>query len=266
MLDASVGFQCPNCVNEGVKSTRPIRTTYGGVRRGNPAITSFVLIGINVFVWAAIMATGGKESPLVRLFAIKLGGYCVEEPRVPEQICNIGGLTWSDGVDTGAYWQVMTSVFTHEDVLHIAFNMFALYLLGPQLEALIGRARFLALYLLSGLGGSVAVLWLSQPYGQTVGASGAIFGLMAGLALAIWKRGGNPQPILIWILINVMITFTGRNISWQGHLGGFLTGLAVIGVITYAPRENRSQYQVAGLTAIGVLLVLAIFVRTATFA
>lgn len=266
MLDASVGFQCPNCVNEGLKSTRQERTTYGGVRSANPALTSFVLIALNVFVWAAIMATGGDKSTLIRLFAIKLGGYCVEDTRVPEQICNLGGLTWSDGVDTGAYWQIMTSVFTHVDPLHIAFNMFALYLLGPQLEAMIGRARFLTLYLLSGLGGSAAVLWLSPAYGSTVGASGAIFGLMAGLAVAIWKRGGNPQPILIWILINVMITFTGRGISWQGHLGGFLTGLAVIGVITYAPRENRTQFQVGGMVAIGVLLVLAVFLRTATFA
>lgn len=265
MRDASVGFHCPECVAEGTKAIPRERTAYG-VRSDNPMITSMVLIGINVAVWVLIIATGGAASRWVGVLAIKLGGYCQQDTRVPEQICDIGGLTWVDGVDTGAYWQLMTSVFTHVDALHIAFNMFALYLLGPQLESMIGRARFLAIYLLSGLGGSVAVLWLSEPYASTVGASGAIFGLMAALAVVIWKRGGNPQPILIWIAINVLITFTGRGISWQGHLGGFLTGLAIALVLVYAPREDRTRYQVAGMSAIGVLLVLAVFARTATFA
>jgi membrane associated rhomboid family serine protease len=265
MRDAAVGFQCPTCVDEGLKSTRMDRTTYGGLRRENPALTSLVLIGINLFVWLAITATGGASSRLTDLFAIKLGGFCSTNTRLPEDVCRVGGLNWSDGVDTGAYWQVLTSVFTHVDLLHIAFNMFALYLLGPQLEALIGRARFLALYLLSGLGGSAAVLWLSNAYSSTVGASGAIFGLMAGLLVVIHKRGGNPQPILLWILINVMITFTGRGISWQGHLGGFVAGLALAIVVAYAPRRNRTQIQVAGITVVGVLLVAIIAARVVTF-
>lgn len=265
MLDASVGFQCPSCVAEGAKSTRQARTSFGGVRSDNPALTSYVLIGINVALWVAIMATGAARSPIVSAFAIKLAGYCPAAINLPEPVCRAAGLTWSEGVDSGAWWQVMTSVFTHVEVIHIAFNMFALYLLGPQLEAMIGRTRFLALYLLSGLGGSAAVLWLSNEFSGTVGASGAIFGLMAGLLVAVYKRGGNPQPILLWILINVLITFTGQRISWQGHLGGFAAGLAIAAVLAYAPREKRTQIQVAGIAAIGVLLLLSIALRVVTY-
>lgn len=265
MRDASVGFQCPNCVSDGMKSTRMNRTTYGGLRSANPALTSFVLIGINVFVWLAIMVTGRGQSQLTSLLAIKLGGYCREDTRIPEEVCRVSGLDWTEGVASGAYWQVLTSVFTHVDLVHIAFNMFALYLLGPQLEYLIGRARFLALYLLSGVGGSAAVLWLSDAYTPTVGASGAIFGLMAGLLVVVYKQGGNPQSIMLWILINVMITFTGRGISWQGHLGGFLVGFAIALVIAYAPREARSQVQIAGVSAIGALLLVTIGLRLALF-
>lgn len=265
MRDASVGFQCPGCVSEGMKSTRMNRTTYGGLRSANPALTSLVLIGINVFVWLAIMVTGRGQSQLTSLFAIKLGGYCRADTRIPEEACRASGLSWTEGVDSGAYWQVLTSAFTHVDLLHIAFNMFALYLLGPQLEYLIGRTRFLALYLLSGVGGSAAVLWLSDAYTPTVGASGAIFGLMAGLLVVVYKQGGNPQSILVWILINVMITFTGRGISWQGHLGGFVIGFAIALVIAYAPREARSQVQIAGVSAIAALLLVTIGLRVALF-
>lgn len=265
MRDASVGFQCPSCVSEGAKSTRMNRTTYGGLRSANPALTSLVLIGINVFVWLAIMVTGRGQSQLTGLLAIKLGGYCRADIRIPEEACRASGLSWTDGVDSGAYWQVLTSVFTHVDLVHIAFNMFALYLLGPQLEYLIGRTRFLALYLLSGVGGSAAVLWLSDAYTPTVGASGAIFGLMAGLLVVVYKQGGNPQSILVWILINVMITFTGRGISWQGHLGGFVVGFAIALAIAYAPREARSQVQIAGLSAIAALLLVIIGLRVALF-
>ncbi len=265
MNDAAVGFQCPSCVSEGAKSSRMNRTTYGGLRTANPAQTSLVLIAINVFVWLAITATGGNSSRLTDLFAVKLGGFCRADVRIPEQVCVANDLRWSEGVATGAYWQVLTSVFTHVDLLHIAFNMFALYLLGPQLEYLVGRTRFLALYLLSGIGGSAAVLWLSAPFTPTVGASGAIFGLMAGLLVVINKQGGNPQPIFIWLLINVMITFTGNGISWQGHLGGFLVGLAIALILAYSPREQRRQMQIAGVGGVAMLLLLTVGMSVALY-
>ena len=131
------------------------------------------------------------------------------------------------GVSDGAYWQVVTSMFTHVAVWHIAFNMMALWVLGPQLELAIGRARFLALYFISGLAGSALVLVAGPEYGGTHGASGAVFGLMGALLVVAHKVGGDYRGVLTWIGINFLITFVFvNNISWQGHVGGFLGGLA----------------------------------------
>ena len=140
------------------------------------------------------------------------------------------------GVSDGAYWQVMTSVFTHVEVLHIGFNMLALYFLGPMLEVVLGRARFLAVYLVSGLVGSAAVMWFSDPNTPTLGASGAIFGLMGAIAVLALKVGGQAQSVLGWIGINLVLTFTLGGISWQGHLGGLLGGVVLGAAMVYAPR------------------------------
>lgn len=263
MRDAAVGFQCPECVAEGARSIPAPRTSYGGLHRGNPQLTSFVLMGLNLAVWLLIVATGGSASAWVSRLGIKLGSYCISEPRLPEGLCRqIPGGWWSNGVDGGAWWQLVTATFTHVEIMHIAFNMFALFILGPQLEALMGRARFLATYLIAGLGGSVAVLWLENPYGLTVGASGSIFGLMAALLVVVHQRGGNPQHIVMWVGINLVITFTSNGISWQGHLGGFLVGGLIAAIVAYAPRgagtsgpASRARLQYAGMAAITVALL-----------
>ncbi len=104
----------------------------------------------------------------------------------------------------------MTSTFLHVDVWHIGFNMLVLWFLGPQLELAIGRARFLALYLISGLAGSACVYWLSGEQTSTLGASGAVYGLMAALLVIAFKVGGQVQTILMWIGINVVFTFAVR--------------------------------------------------------
>src|SRR5689334_22740291 len=137
MRDASVGFQCPACVAEGRKQTRSGRTAFGGLRPTNAAITSLTLIGLNVVVWLAVLLSRGSGSRgLVDLLALRPQGLCLSGNRVydvSESVCSQGG-TWLPGVADGAWWQPLTSAFTHEQPLHIAFNMFALYLFGPQLE------------------------------------------------------------------------------------------------------------------------------------
>ncbi|WP_028637900.1 rhomboid family intramembrane serine protease [Nocardioides sp. URHA0032] len=269
MRDASVGFQCPECVAEGKRATRAGRTAFGGLRPTNAAITSFVLIGINAAVWLAIVATGGSASRLLRLFELRARGYCdlgngLMSVRADEATCTAHGATWAPGVSDGAYWQLLTSTFTHVALLHIAFNMFALYILGPQLEMVIGRARFLALYLLSGLAGSALVYWAAPEYQATVGASGAIFGLMGALLVVALKLRANVQGILVWIGINFFLTISVSGISWQGHLGGFAGGIVIAGILVYAPRgPRRTAFQVSGLVAVGALTVLAIVLRTA---
>lgn len=255
MRQASVGFQCPSCVSEGAKSTRSGRTAYGGARPADPALTSKVLIGINAAVWILIMVTGQSSSPWVdRLALLPEGGVF----RFPD-----GSLHQIDGVANGAPWQLLTSMFTHVDIWHIGFNMLALWFLGPQLEAAIGRARFLALYLLSGLCGSALVYWLSGLHTPTIGASGAIFGLMGGLLLIAIKVKANPSQLLMWIGLNFVITVLGRGfISWQGHLGGFIGGAVIGAVIAYAPKRQRSRWQGLGIGAIAVLLLVAFVART----
>jgi membrane associated rhomboid family serine protease len=168
------------------------------------------------------------------------------------------------GVAAGDWWQPLTSMFTHVEVLHIGFNMLALWFLGPQLEMVLGRVRFLALYLMSGLVGSAAVYLLSPEYTPTLGASGAIFGLMAALLVIAHKQHADVSQLLIWIGINAGITFfAGANISWQGHVGGFVGGLALAGVLAYSPRERRTTWQVAGFAGVAILVALAFALRTA---
>ena len=268
MRQAAVGFHCPECVAEGSRSVRSPRTAYGGKRPTNPALTSQVLIGLNVAVWLLITATGGRASEWLERFALYPLGRCESFdrifPGVSEQTCAGGGVQWVDGVASGAVWQLLTSMFTHVDLMHIGFNMLALWFLGPQLEATIGRLRFLALYLLSGLTGSAFVYWLSPEYVPTVGASGAIFGLMGALLVVAMKVGADYSQILVWLGLNVVITVLGRGlISWQGHLGGLVGGVLIALVLVLSPRERRSVWQGIGLAVVAAAVLVAVLARTA---
>ncbi|CUR54644.1 Rhomboid family protein [metagenome] len=269
MRDAAVGFHCPTCVAEGARSTRAARTTYGGLRSDNPQQTSLALIILNVGIWVAIMVTGGNSSRLVDWLALRPNGVCLTQQGAfdtPQSACPAAA-TWLPGVSDGAYWQMLTGAFAHVEVLHIGFNMLALWVLGPSLEAYVGRTRFLALYLLSALSGSVLVYWASYPFGSTLGASGAIFGLMGALLVIAIKTGSNVQGILMWIGINAAITVVGSgSISWQGHLGGFIGGTLIAGLLVYSPRPSRVTWQVAGLAALSVALLAATVVRTTQLA
>jgi membrane associated rhomboid family serine protease len=272
MHDAAVGFQCPSCVAEGRKATRSGRTAYGGLRSANPSLTSIVLVAINAVVWLLVVLV---PSNLIYRLSLSPSGVCASRsapgqrfPIFSEGACRVGTNPagdgqWIDGVSDGAYWQLITSVFTHEQVWHIAFNMLALWFLGPQLEMAVGRTRFLALYLLSGLAGSTLVYWASGEFSTTLGASGAIFGLMGALLVLAVKVRGNVQQILVWIGVNIAFTFTFPGISWQGHLGGFLGGLLIAAILVYAPRQHRALWQSAGLVIFTIGLIAAILARTA---
>jgi membrane associated rhomboid family serine protease len=269
MRPAAVGFQCPECVKEGSKATRSGRTAYGGLRPSDASVTSGVLIAINAAVWIAILATGGSSGRLLQWLVLRTQAICLgplQTDTVTGMSCPRGG-TLYPGVVDGAYWQVVTSMFSHEALWHIGFNMLALWVLGPQLEMAIGRLRFLALYFISGLAGSACVLWFGPEYslGGTLGASGAIFGLMGALCIVAFKVGGDVRGILVWIGINFVLTFTLGNISWQGHLGGFIAGTAVAVVLVYAPRgPRRTPVQLGGTAAIAVVVVALILARIAT--
>ena len=272
MRDAAVGFQCPECLAKGSKDTRSGRTAYGGLRptqrldhldRADRA-ESRGLAGHHAHRRPLEPPGGPAVTDPGRALQLRRqqGGFY---PGVhSEAVCltqTRGDGVWFPGVSDGAYWQLVTSTFTHVEIWHIGFNMLALWVLGPQLELVIGRARFLALYLLSGLAGSALVYWAAPQYTATLGASGAVFGLMGALLVVAYKVRGQVQQILIWIGINAVLTLT-FGFSWQGHLGGFLGGVVIAVILVYAPRTHRTMWQVVGLSLFGLLLLVAIFARS----
>jgi len=152
-------------------------------------------------------------------------------------------------------WTVVTSMFAHGSPIHLLFNMYSLYVLGSILEPALGRARFAALYFISGLGGTVAVILLS-PTHAVLGASGAIFGLLAALFVIQRRLGGNTTQLIIVIALNLAMGFFLPGISWQAHLGGLVTGGAIAFILlrTREPRQSRTQALM--IAAVAALLVV----------
>ena len=151
-----------------------------------------------------------------------------------------GAVTWV-GVDTGEYYRLVTSAFLHDGIFHLAFNMYILWMLGATLEAGFGRVRFLSLYVVSMLGGACGVLLLSPPAAPTVGASGAVFGLMAAAVLVHRAIGGSiwRSPLAPLLMMNIMFTLFIPRISIGGHFGGLAAG-AVMGALMLAFERRRA--------------------------
>lgn len=268
MRDAAVGFQCPDCVAEGRKSVRQAKTAYGGVISANPGATSIALIGINVLVWLAIVASGGNDSPVLAWLSVHLWGICQDGDAqfyTTEAICRTGSATsWIPGLDEGAWWQLVTGSFVHVEPWHIGMNMLALWSLGPLVERLVGRVRYVALYLLASVASGLAVYWLAGEYSITVGASGAIFGLLGASLVAGWKAGADLSVFRTTIILAVVISII-PGVSWQGHLGGFVGGALAAAVLAFAPRgQHRTTVQVIGLAALGVLMLAGVALRVAS--
>ncbi len=235
---AAVGIQCVDCVREAQRNAPVQKTLFGGVaRQGRPVVT-FSIIGICVAVFVAQFAL----------------------PEFTQQL-------WYAGLYTSPLafepWRMLTAAFLHStgSFLHIAFNLYALWFMGQALEPLLGRLRFVVLYLLAAFGGSVAVLLLSSPMQPVVGASGAVFGLFGAMLVIQRRRGGDVRQLVVLIAINGVLGFVIPNISWQAHLGGLLVGGAAAAILAYAPqRKNRSQIQWLGLAGLGVILLVLTFV------
>jgi len=239
MRDAAVGFQCPECIAEGRKSVRAPRTIVGGAISMRAGAVSMVLLGINVVAFILQMATEGNINSVFQLGAMQ--GFAVAD---------------------GDYWRLLTAAFLHAGFLHIAFNMYALYLFGPFVERALGTSRFVIAYLTMAVSSSVFVYWLTEPQVATIGASGAVFGLF-GLALVLLIRARQDvRGLLVLLAINAFISLQG-NISWQGHLGGFVTGVLLGAALAYAPRERRSMFQYAAFGAAWIAIVVAVVARTA---
>ena len=153
-------------------------------------------------------------------------------------------------------------MFLHGSFLHIAFNMYVLFALGPTLERILGHVRFTALYLLSAVGGAVASYFFSDITTVSVGASGAIFGLMGALVVAGRRLRYDVTQVLVLLGINVVIGFLAPGIDWRAHLGGLVTGAVVAAILVHAPRKSRTFIQVAGLSGVLLILVAVAMLRT----
>jgi membrane associated rhomboid family serine protease len=179
-----------------------------------------VLIAINVavFVFTVVQAGSLSNNADAPLF----GQWALQPAAVAQ----------------GAWWQLFTSGFLHIGPLHLAFNMIALWVIGRDLEGVLGPVRFLVVYLVSLLGGSLVVYLFANPMTNTAGASGAVFGLMGGLAVVLMRLRLSPRPALTIIVLNVIISFAVPNISILGHLGGLAFGAAVTAAMVYAPKRR----------------------------
>ncbi len=238
MRDASVGFHCPSCVTEGAKSVRAPRTIAGGAVSANVGLVSKVLIGLNVVAYIAQLATDDKVGSVFQRGAMQ--SYAVAD---------------------GDYWRLLTAAFLHGSLLHIAFNMYALYLFGPFAEKALGTVRFIAAYITAAIASSVLVYWLERPEVATIGASGAVFGLFGLVLLLLLRAKQDVTTLLVLLAINAVISLQG-NISWQGHLGGFIAGCVLGAAFAYAPRDRKQAVQVAVFAALWLTMIVAVVIRT----
>lgn len=235
---APVGVHCPECARKGAQQVRAARTVLGGRLTGGRPVATLTLIGLCVAVYVLQQVPGLAVTDRFA-FTPALAG---EEP-----------------------WRFLTAAFLHGTgslgVPHLLLNCFALWMAGAELEDDLGRARFVALYLVSALAGSVGFELLTPDlvqggYVSTVGASGAVFGLFAAI-LVVRRRFRREQgPIVSLLAVMLVLGFYMANVAWQAHLGGLAGGAAVGLVLVRAPRERRGLWQWAGIGAVAVVLVL----------
>jgi membrane associated rhomboid family serine protease len=240
---APVGIRCPD--HAGVRSSpatrirpRPVRRAPGVALATGTAPVTKILIAINGAIYLLGAAQGaGLNNPGGSLYA-KL---------------------WLDApqLHNGGWWRLVTTMFLHASVLHIAFNMFALWFIGRPVEQYLGTARYIGLYFVSGLAGSAGAL--VQTPGVTVGASGAIFGILGAMLIIEWqvtgRLAGNAMTLIV---INLAFSFAIPGISWGGHVGGLIGGILVTLAYAHWGDRGRAQYGQLGLGGIIGLVVVGV--------
>jgi membrane associated rhomboid family serine protease len=249
MRSASVGQQCVECIGQGARGTRRAGSVLGG-RPAARAVVTWALVAINVAIFLVTWARPNIVNDLEML------GYATY---------SLGGPV--HGVAAGEWYRLITSAFLAPGLgglgfLDIVFNMWALIFVGPALEGLLGRWRFLGVYLLSAVGGSVMYYFLAAPIAPAAGASGAIFGLFGAWFVVARRLRLDTRGIITLIAINLALSFFYHNIiAWQDHIGGLLTGVVLTAAYAYAPRKNRAALQVLATVAVVVALVVAVAIR-----
>lgn len=211
-------------------------------------------------VLTRVRRVSGSGAPVVTYAIIALSAFVF----ILQSIPGIGGSVTGALQYAGLYsypeffepWRMLTSLFAHANIIHIGLNMYTLWIFGQILEPLLGKGRYLALYLISGFGGSLAVFLIASPMTGVIGASGAIFGMMGAFLVIQRRLGGNATQLLVLVGINLVIGFIpGFQIAWQAHVGGLVVG-AIIGLIFVETRpQSRRRLQIGLLVALSVVLV-----------
>ena len=244
LREASVGYQCVDCVREGQKNTAQVRTVAGaraavGGRSNYRPYVTYALVALNVIVFAVTVAQASSvmDNKYSQLF--------------------VDWALYGPAVGSGELFRALTSGFLHIGPIHLLANMLALFIVGRDVEMVLGRSRYLAVYLIALLGGSAAVLALS-PDSITAGASGAIFGLFGAQAVILLRLKQSPGPVLAIIFINVVISVSVPGISLWGHMGGLVAGTAATAALLYLPGAVTKDARSANARTIGWVGVAAV--------
>ncbi|MFG2573531.1 rhomboid family intramembrane serine protease [Streptomyces sp. NPDC048481] len=248
MVSASVGFQCPACVRDGsgtghAPAASQPRTLAGGTIAADPHLVTKILVGLNLALFVVQQAVGESFTQRFELIG-----------RAVMPALGFGVL---QGVAEGQWYRLLTSMFLHLTYIHILFNMLSLWWIGGPLEQALGRARYLALYLVSGLAGSALTYLITEPNEASLGASGAIYGLFGAFVVLVRRQRYDMRPVIALLVINLFFTFRWAGIAWQAHIGGLAAGLVIGAVMIYAPRERRTliQYGTCALVLVAVLVM-----------
>lgn len=230
---AAVGVHCPECIAAG-RATLPRRAprvVRAFRRQSTTPVVSYSILGLTLAVFALQWLTQGAVAQALAYYP----PITAQEP-----------------------WRMLTVALVHSErsLFHILFNMYSLFVLGPLIEGLIGRRRFLAVYVLSALGGSVAALWLA-PQVAVIGASGAIFGLLGAFFVIQRRMGGGNTQLFVIIAINLAIGFIVPGVSWQSHLGGLAVGAACALILLRTRRADQQRRQWTLMAVLAGILVVA---------
>ncbi|WP_019812469.1 rhomboid family intramembrane serine protease [Saccharomonospora saliphila] len=256
LREASVGYQCVDCVHTAQQHHRTQAAAYrragygartvAGARAPARAVVTPVLIAFNAAVYLLTAALAGDpvQNQGSALFA--------------------DGTLWPPGIALNdEWWRLVTSGFLHYGLVHLGMNMLALWFLGRDLELLLGRLRFGALYAASMLAGSAAVYTFGAPFTATAGASGAIYGLLGAILVAVLRLRLNPTAAIGIIVLNLVLSVSIPGISLLGHLGGLVAGVLVMVAMVYAPERHRARYQAGAVALLVVAMIGLVLYRDA---
>lgn len=248
LREAPVGFQCTDCVHSGSQQQRRQHRQHQDAGFGQRTITGARLSG-------SFLATQAILAVNVVVFLVTVLQARSLNDNQQSDVFQLGVLWGQATFGADEWWRLFTSGFLHYGPIHIAVNMFSLWMMGRALEPVFGKARYLALYFVSMLGASTAVLLFDSLDGGTAGASGALFGLMGAYAVIVLKLRLNPTGLIITLALNAFITFGVANISILGHVGGLVTGALVTVAMLYAPQGRQATYQAAGVAILVVAMI-----------